>query len=232
MVERIPIKYFIWQGVRSSDYGFLEKTVFPEFSPTEFEFQYIPSRSTPLVMSQKTRNAVTISVNLQHVHRAKYNSMYSWLNNGNELGSLIICDDLSKYYKAVCTSVKPTHLSYNYSNVDITFDCYPYRYSTDTTTLLINSSTTITVEGTYYSEPIINIYGNGNGTITVNGVTTSVYVDGYLTLDSERLLAYKDNTVCLSQMVGEFPRFQVGDNTISFSGGVTSLEVFKNERWL
>ena len=232
MINKVPSKYFIWNDIKSNIYGYLEKTPFPEFSPTNFDIQYIPKRSTPLILTKNTRNKVTISVNLQRVNRKNYPSLYSWLNNGNHIGKLIICDDLTKYYKAICTSVKPTHSSYDFSSVAITFDCFPYRYTVDNTAIITTNATTIKVDGSYYSEPTIKIYGNGNGTLTINNISISVYVDGYLTIDSERLLAYKDNVVCLSQMAGTFPIFQIGNNSISFSGGITSLEIHKNERWL
>lgn len=232
MINKIPSTYFVWNDIKSNIYGYLEKTPFPELSLNDFDIQYVPNRSTPIITSKHTRSKITISVNLQRVPRDKYSSLYSWLNGNNEMGRLVICDDLTKYYKAICTSVKPTHVSYNYSTVAITFDCYPYRYAIDDTAILITSQSTIDVQGGYYAEPIIKIHGSGNGTVTVNGKNVSVYVDDYLTLDSERLLAYKDNVVCLNQMVGSFPALQVGSNTISFDGGITSLEIFKNERWL
>jgi phage-related protein len=102
----------------------------------------------------------------------------------------------------------------------------------DNNPIVINGSTSIEVGGNYYSEPKIKVYGNGNGNLIVNGGTLALYVSEYLTIDTGRLLAYKDNVVALSQTAGDLPRFQVGMNTISFNGSITSLEVYKNERWL
>lgn len=236
MVNKVPSKYFIWNNINSNAYGYLEKTIYPEFSAMSFEFQYVPCRSTPLILSKDIRNMITISVNLQHVPRAKYNEMYGWLNNENHIGKLTICDDLKKYYKAVCTSVKPVYSSYNYSNVDITFECYPYRYSVENLFLLVQQSpTTIENSGTYYSEPTINVFGNGDGTITINDKTITLKdIKASLMLDSERLIAYNDvdNTIYLNKMVGEFPILLPGKNTISWSGGISELQIMKNERWL
>lgn len=232
MINKVPSKYFIWNGIKSNTYGYLEKTPFPEFSPNNFDIQYIPKLSTPLILSKNTRNKVTISVNLQRVNRKNYLNLYAWLNGNNQIGNLVLCDDLTKYYKAICTSVKPTHNSYDFSSVAITFDCFPFRYAVSNQPITLSESGTITVDGNYYSEPKIVVYGSGNGNLIVNDAVINISLNDYIILDTELGLAYKDNVISMSQTAGNFPTLNPGENSISWNGGVTSVEVFKNERWL
>jgi phage-related protein len=224
--------YFLWNGISSLQYGWVKETPFPTASMMQFEYTTIPNRSTPLATCKNIRDTTSISFELQLKNRQGYESVYSWLNGGNAQGTLIVSDDVTKYYNATCTNVSPNYMNYNISSINIEFTCEPFRYSVDNNPIVINGSTSIEVGGNYYSEPKIKVYGNGNGNLIVNGGTLALYVSEYLTIDTGRLLAYKDNVVALSQTAGDLPRFQVGMNTISFNGSITSPEVYKNERWL
>lgn len=224
--------YFIWNGISSLIFGWIKELPFPFSSMMNFEYTSVPNYSTPIVICKNTRNKITISVELQLKDRNGYNEVYSWLNNENKQGALILSDDLQKFYKATCSSVKVNYKTYNISSININFDCFPFRYAVDNQPIVLNESSTINVDGNYYSEPKIKLYGSGNGILTINNESIAVWIDEYLTLDTERLIAYKDNTVALQQTIGNFPYLQVGENTISWSGGITSVEITKNERWL
>lgn len=114
----------------------------------------------------------------------------------------------------------------------IAFDCKPQRYlKLGEHKITITVNTTIKNPTRYPALPQITVYGSGAGTITVGGETVTITnIDGYLTLDSEIQNAYKDkqnknSTVKLS----EFPVFAPGETEITFSGGVTKIEIIP--RW-
>lgn len=79
--------------------------------------------------------------------------------------------------------------------------------------------------------PQITVYGSGAGSLTVGNVTVTLKdIDEYITLDSDiqdafRGTANKNSTITAP----EFPVLQTGDNTIAWSGGVTSVEILP--RW-
>lgn len=114
----------------------------------------------------------------------------------------------------------------------ITFVCKPQRYRKDG-----QYPTTFTAAGYLYNpelfaaQPIVKVYGNGAGTVTVGGqMVTIKEIDGYVVLDSDTQNAYKDtlnknNTISAP----EFPVLQPGNNAIGFSGGVAKLEI--TPRW-
>lgn len=79
--------------------------------------------------------------------------------------------------------------------------------------------------------PIITVYGTGAGSVTVNDTTVEISdIDSYIVLDCELMDAYK-GTVNKNPYVSavDFPVLKAGNNTLSFDGGVTSIEVVP--RW-
>ena len=79
------------------------------------------------------------------------------------------------------------------------------------------------------SLPIIKIYGSGTGEIQIGNTTiTLLSLSGYLTIDSDIMEVYKDEENCNSKIKfssNAFPKLYPGLNDISFSGGVTHVEV-------
>lgn len=223
------MSWFKFNDISSDDLNLIvTKLGTPQQTAITYETIKIPNRLVPILQRASSLDLLSISIDVFNCSDNLYN-IYSCLSG---YGTLITSLDDTKYYKCWVSQLQPNKIFNFYNEISINFNALPFAYVIEDTPTVLSSGGSINVKGSIYSEPIIKIYGSGNGTITVNGVTTSVYVDGYLTLDSERLLAYKDNTVYLNQMAGEFPRFQVGNNSISFSGGISSIEIFKNERWL
>lgn len=98
---------------------------------------------------------------------------------------------------------------------------------TNTAKLLIRNNTT------YYSQPIIKIFGEGNIKLTVNNelIEFKNLMDG-IVLDSEKQEAYLDNTNKNSQMIGNFPIFNIGENEIIAVGKVDKMQILPQWRWL
>ena len=69
--------------------------------------------------------------------------------------------------------------------------------------------------------------------MTVNGMDLQLMgVDGSITIDSVLNDAYKGTRLQNYKMLGDFPVFKPGGNTISWSGVVTSVQITPNWRWL
>lgn len=118
---------------------------------------------------------------------------------------------------------------YGYFTVDFLFD--PFEYQKTTTKSYTSSPVTLINPGTYFSRPLIKIYGTGTVILTVNGVgITLKNLTDEIILDSELEEAYKGLTTNMNEnMIGSFPIFKKGSNTISWSGNVTKIEI--DERW-
>ena len=123
------------------------------------------------------------------------------------------------------------------SHFIIMFNCQPFQYATDNTPVTVSESATLINPGTVNAFPIIKITGSGAGTLTINGNSVSFSnIDESVILNSEIQETYRDTGTELvsknSVMTGEYPALLPGENTISFSGGITSLEITPNWRWL
>lgn len=224
------MSWFKFNGISSKDLGLIVTKIDP--SPqTSFVYEEIniPNKLTPNLKPISYLKMVTFNpIEVVNIHD-NLSDIYSVYTG---FGNLITSLDETKYYKCWVSQLKPTKISRFYNQISIQIYGMPFAYDINNTPIILSQNDTITVNGSIYSEPKIKIYGNGNGILTVNGSELSVYIDEYLTVDTERLLVYKDNVVCLQQTVGTLPHFQVGENVISWSGGITSLEITKNERWL
>ncbi|CAM2828090.1 distal tail protein Dit [Hathewaya histolytica] len=87
--------------------------------------------------------------------------------------------------------------------------------------------------GTIYSEPTITICGTGDITIYINEETIKLKnVEDKITINSEMMECYKNTMPCNNKMYGEFPRFEVGENNISWEGDIKTIDIKKNTRFL
>ena len=85
-----------------------------------------------------------------------------------------------------------------------------------------------------YSEPLITVYGNGDITLNINGNSYPLRnVQESITIDSEMMEVFKGNTNQNGKYGGaEFPRFEVGQNEIRWTGNVSKIKIQPRWRWL
>jgi phage-related protein len=84
---------------------------------------------------------------------------------------------------------------------------------------------------------MLKIYGQGDLGITVNDKAFLLKaVTDYVTVDSEIMNCYKEDLGVLTSknnsMIGEFPIFVPGENSISWTGNITKIEITPRWRWL
>ena len=115
---------------------------------------------------------------------------------------------------------------------DIGFDCKPQRFLKSGETA-VSFTENGTIENVYGQNalPLITIYGDGDGVVTIGNYTVSIEsMDGVLYLDSETQNAYNnDGNQNTKINAPEFPVIEPGDNVVSFQGGITSIEIVP--RW-
>lgn len=116
----------------------------------------------------------------------------------------------------------------------ITFRCQPFGYSVDDTILEITENNSVVYNyGSYYSKPIITIFGSGNINLLINGQQVTLKnVEEYITINSVKMRTYKDLERQNDKKIGNFPILETGENNISWEGNVTKLSIVPNLRWL
>ena len=104
----------------------------------------------------------------------------------------------------------------------VTFTCTPYQF-------LVDGQTEIPANELTYNpydlcHPIYKITGSGSFTLSVNGNTMTGTVNGVLTVDTERMIAYNAEMANQSNLIsGDYEDLYIphGDVSISISSGDT-----------
>ena len=91
----------------------------------------------------------------------------------------------------------------------------------------VESGDTMTNPTAYASKPLIRVEGIGTGTLTIEGQTMQFEgMTDYLIVDSDIMDVYRQPTENRNNLMsGEFPVLKAGDNTIAYSGGITSVTI-------
>lgn len=126
----------------------------------------------------------------------------------------------------------------------IQFTLKPFRYAVDNEFIAVESGNVIVNDGNRYSKPVIKVVCIGDVNLNVNGkifqlkgieqpvvegITGTVYQTVYI--DTDRSIVYINDEIQVGNYNGKFPTLAVGDNEISWTGDVSSVEIQKNTRW-
>lgn len=116
---------------------------------------------------------------------------------------------------------------------DIKFTRKPYkRLIKGDASIILTEATTIHNPEGFTSSPHIKITGTGNITLYINN-RSHVFkdIEDYIEIDSEMMNAYKGITLQNNKMyTTTFPKLVAGENNISWTGKVTSIEIIP--RWI
>lgn len=123
----------------------------------------------------------------------------------------------------------------------INFNCMPEKFlkSGDRPIIFTKTGSILLNPTRFPSKPLIIVYGTGEATLTINHLVIKIKeIGNQITLDSDLGEAYlsaetptskNDQIEWAELMVRTFPKFNSGENNISFTGGVTRVEVVP--RW-
>lgn len=228
-----------FNSVSSATVGINVET-FPTYETPERDYEsiHVPGRNGDVVIDTGTfRNTIrSYKVSMVASSSVPYyktmNKVAEWLHSGSgycRLEDTYEPDYYTYGYYKQKTSFE--NLFNEAGRATLNFECKPQRYlKTGDDVVTFSSPGTITNPTKYTSLPIITIttdnttgtvgIGNcsftvkdGAGTITVNSETQDVYTG----------TANKNYYVTL--VSGSFPTLESGSNTITFSGGVTKVEI-------
>lgn len=120
-----------------------------------------------------------------------------------------------------------------YGTAELIFNCNPFLFSKggEQTVEIPVSGGRIYNPEYFESRPIITVYGNGDGVLSVNNINYNISaIDGFVTINSDVGLVYKgtENKNSTVNFI-EFPTLQVGENIIDWTGGITKVEIVP--RW-
>lgn len=122
----------------------------------------------------------------------------------------------------------------SFGRATIEFDCDPRRFlKSGAQPVAMTNGGKLTSPTGFAALPIIRISGSGAGTLTVGGVTVSLTETDGVTLDCEEQDCTRTVGGVVSNfnsgMTGAFPALGAGVTEISWTGGVTAVEIVP--RW-
>lgn len=115
---------------------------------------------------------------------------------------------------------------------EIEFDCKPQRFvKSGENSVVFTESGSLSNQYGQTALPLITLYGNGTGTITIGRCVVDVKnLDGVLYLDSDTQNAYNNNgNQNMNINAPTFPTLPDGETQIAFSGGIERVEIVP--RW-
>ena len=222
---------FIFKGVDSSDY--LIVNVLPPIykAAKDITIIEVPGRDGFLTEDLGSYKSITKSVECTIRDLSQIDYICSWLTGS---GEVVFSNELTKKYKAVIINqIEFKRVFANYRSFIIQFECQPHKYSLDNSIITLIATGAILNSGSANSKPIIKVFGTGAITLTINSnVVSLTNIVDYVTIDSDLMDAYKDTQLMNNYMSGEFPILISGNNTISWTGTVTKVEITLNLRWI
>lgn len=240
------MNFFTYNGQSSADFGLHieSKNVFsaPAFDAT---FQAIPGRNGDLIISNNRFANASVSFTAFVAHRTiqsladTLRAIRGWLFAEPDRYHPITdsYDTGFVRYGVIKEGLDIEEQLNRIGSFTVNFSCKPFRYSEAG-----NESVSVATSGEvlnnpflFTSRPYLRITGSGEGALTIqsagsNRTWTFSDIDGYVEADSEQMNFYKDTLLKNDTVTGSgFPLLYPGDNTLSFSGGITSLAV--TPRW-
>ena len=229
----------IFNGISSQDLHIQVQTEpdydFPE---KDYEVTHVPGRNGDIVIDQGSWQNVSRKYNLaMDAVKISYTEVASklvqWLHSASGYARLEDSYEPDFYRMAMYKDSGSISNIYNKAGqIEVEFTCKPQRYfKSGEVADIFTTSTEYRNPTDFPAKPLIKIHGSGSGTVGIGTYTVTIndILDGMI-VDSEQQDTYKDQTNCNSRVsIAEYPKLISGNNAISFSGGVTSIEIIP--RW-
>lgn len=164
--------------------------------------------------------------------------------NSNSKGKVTFSNEKDKYYNYEIINQIDFERLIRFKTAIVTFHVQPFKYSAEDNEkeFTIDDETSINIRnnGNYISRPIITLYGSGTINLSLNNEQLFVIDLGeeatQITIDTSLMEAYNNETQVLMnrQVTGDYSNFalNVGNNTISWTGTITKIDIQNYSRWI
>lgn len=203
----------------------------------------LPGTDGKLWQDENGHGSIVVSIRCISADNDNIDAVSAWLTGS---GDLIFGDEPNRIYHARITKeFARANRAQRLRGQEFTipFDCEPYRYSADPENdviRIISAADSFTNPGTAESLPLITVIGSGEGTLMI-GRNTLLFDDlsAPLHVDCAAKIAYTGDGSAADPMLlatqhvtGEWVRIEPGVNSVSFTGGITSVIITPRWRWL
>lgn len=155
-------------------------------------------------------------------------------------GTLELSNEPNKIYNCKIIDKIDYEKLLRFKKAIVKFHTQPFKYLKNESIVeqTITTQTSINVEniGLEISKPIITLEGTGTIEISINNKTIFKYIfpdnETKVVIDSIEEEAYLEGVYKNRNMLGEFPKLQVGKNIITWTGTITKIKIEPKSRWL
>lgn len=228
---------FFYNGRSSADFGLLISGI-DTFSSTSRDVTSIsiPGRNGDLLIDNGRYHNIDIVYDaaIAREFREKFDAFRAFMLSSPGYNRLEDTYHPDEYRMAAFSAPMSPDLvgtGFHAGKFSVGFNCKPQRFLKSGETPITLSAPRRLYNSGFQALPLITVYGSGAGTLTVGGVTVQLKaIDGYVTMDCDLQDAYKglenkNSTIYAPQ----FPVLQPGENLITWTGGVTRVEI--TPRW-
>lgn len=227
--------WFLWNGVKCTDYG-IHVSRQPEIiRPSERAvFTSVPGRSGTLTTLEgnDVYDDFILSVECFITGLSNLTNICSWLRGS---GRVTFANRQGGFYNARIVnqiSFEQILRGNPHRTFAVNFRCQPFFYLSGTQDITLTSSYgSINNPGNVFSEPVLQVTVSGNGYITMGGTYFELMdIYGTVTVDTPRMEAYMNYATYNSHVWGEYPRLLSGNNIVTWSGSVSRIVITPNWR--
>lgn len=231
--QEVPKNYVIWNDFNTLENDILiEELPLVDSSEEDKEFIEVTGRHGFLTINKGSYKPIDYSFEMIVRGKEKKDIIKKAFKGS---GELILSNEVSRYYKAVISgSITFERQIRDIFKVTIPFKLQPFAYERFNNMLTYTSPFIIENPTNTTAQPKLRINGSGSAVIRINDNDIMISdIGGIIILDFEMKEAYdigysqKNNKVS-----GEFYDLVEGENTITWSGGVTKVEIWTNWRWI
>lgn len=228
---------FYLDGIDAASAGIhLQKPIIFSEAIPNVESKTIPGRNGALIFdkgSYENRRGSASCFCLQEDVEAAVSSAGRFLMGVKGYRRLETSDDPNHYWMARVENSPQIEMRMRVlAPFNIVFDCKPQRFvKSGENPVVFTSNGSISNQYGQTALPLITLYGQGDGTLTIGGCVVELKnMDGVLYLDSDTQNAYNnDGNQNMNINAPSFPTFPGGETRIAFSGGINRVEILP--RW-
>lgn len=230
----------IWfNGIPSTDVH-LEVETYPSYKYPEknYEIVHVPGRNGDVFIDQNSysngERSYTVSFGSEYNRFTDMMTKVSnWLHSSGKYSRLEDSYEPDYFQLAMYREGCEFENILNHAGrATITFDCMPQRFlKVGECSLTYTKGGLIYNPTNYQSLPYIKVYGSGTVTLRIGDLTiTFKSINTYVEIDSEHQDVYKGTLNCNANVsMEDFPKLSPGQTNISFTGGITKIELVP--RW-
>lgn len=234
-----------WDGKNSANYA-LTVAKYPDYRKParKIDVYSVPGRNGDIIQVQDAWDNVTQEYDIwagtgqEDSVPVDFTTIARWLYGSS--GYKTLADDFDPDHFRVAYFAGPFDIENIMSSTGratIKFTCKPQRYRNDgqTAVRIFQSGSTITNPTGFNARPLLVVEGEGaEGTVTVNGTTFTISdTTENIYIDCEEMncrnSSGSNRNSLVSSSTSEFATLAPGENSISFSGGVSVVQV--TPRW-